>query len=199
MALVYSPSNRATVTLIRPLKNYIIYDLEATCWENMPPGYVQETIEIGAFRINAFGEVRGKFNRFVKPVAHPTLSPFCRQLTTITQEDVNRAKTFPDVIEEFQDWARIGEEDYVLCSWGNFDRKMFAADCKLHRLEHEWTEPHANLKEQYKIMKRLKVGIGLRRAVEKEDMLFTGIHHRGISDAENLVKLFLKFLGQWNV
>ncbi|MCC6410310.1 MAG: 3'-5' exonuclease, partial [Saprospiraceae bacterium] len=41
--------------------HYIIYDLEATCWENTPPGYIQETIEIGAFRINPYGEVRGKF------------------------------------------------------------------------------------------------------------------------------------------
>jgi inhibitor of KinA sporulation pathway (predicted exonuclease) len=179
--------------------NYIIYDLEATCWENPPPGFIQETIEIGAFRVNQFGEVRGKFNRFVKPVVHPTLSPFCRNLTSITQEDVNRARTFPEVIQEFQDWAYIEEEDYVLCSWGNFDHRMFALDCKLHRLDHEWTKRHANLKEQYKEMKRMKNGVGLRKAVEKEGILFTGTHHRGISDAENLVKLFLKFLGNWSV
>jgi inhibitor of KinA sporulation pathway (predicted exonuclease) len=178
--------------------NYIIYDLEATCWENPPPGFIQETIEIGAFRINQFGEVRGKFNRFIRPVVHPTLSPFCRNLTSIAQDDVARAKTFPDVIQEFQDWAYIEEEDYVLCSWGNFDRKQFALDCKLHRLEHEWTERHANLKDQYKVMKRLKNGVGLRKAVEKEGILFTGTHHRGISDAENLVKLFLKYLGNWS-
>jgi 3'-5' exoribonuclease 1 len=179
--------------------NYIIYDLEATCWENSPPGYVQEIIEIGAFRLNQYGEVRGKFNRFIRPVVHPTLSPFCRQLTSIQQEDVNRAKTFPDVIDEFKTWAYIDEEDYVLCSWGNFDRKMFAADCRLHRLESEWTERHANLKEQYRLMKNMKKGPGLRRAVEGEGLLFTGVHHRGISDAENLVKIFLKYLGHWNV
>ncbi len=179
--------------------NYIIYDLEATCWETPPMGYVQETIEIGAFRLNQYGEVRGKFNRFVKPSLHPNLSPFCRQLTTIEQSDVNRAKYFPDVIQEFQDWARIEEEDYVLCSWGNFDRKMFAADCRLHRIDDKWTERHANLKEQYRVMKRMKNGVGLRKAVEKEDIVFTGQHHRGISDAENLAKLFLKYLGNWNV
>jgi inhibitor of KinA sporulation pathway (predicted exonuclease) len=178
--------------------NYIIYDLEATCWENPPEGFIQETIEIGAFRINHFGEIRGKFNRFVKPVVHPTLSPFCRQLTTINQEDVNRAKTFPDVIQEFQDWAYMDEEEYVLCSWGNFDHKLLAADCRLHRLEPEWTEKHSNLKEQYRIMKRMKTGVGLRKAIEKEGILFTGTHHRGISDAENLVKLFLKYLGNWS-
>lgn len=179
--------------------NYIVYDLEATCWENIPPGYVQETIEIGAFRVNDFGEVRGKFNRFVRPVAHPTLSPFCRQLTSIAQEDVNRARKFPDVIEEFRDWARIDEEDYLLCSWGSFDKKMFINDCRLHRLDTDWIERHVNLKEQYRLMKRHKKGLGLRKAVEGEDILFTGIHHRGISDAENLVKLFLKYLGTWNL
>lgn len=178
--------------------NYIIYDLEATCWENTPPGYVQETIEIGAFRVNHFGEVRGKFNRFVRPVVHPVLSPFCRQLTTIEQQDVNKAGTFPTVIQEFWDWAYIEEEDYVLCSWGSFDRKMFFNDCLLHRLETDWTQHHVNLKEQYRVMKRLRSGIGLRKAVEKEGLLFTGQHHRGISDAENLVKLFLKFMGSWS-
>jgi 3'-5' exoribonuclease 1 len=179
--------------------NYIIYDLEATCWDIPPPDFVQETIEIGAFKLNRYGEVRGKFNRFVKPVAHPTLSIFCKDLTGIVQEDVNRARHFPEVIEEFQDWGRIDEEDYMLCSWGAFDRKMFEHDCKLHRLEHRWTERHANLKEQYRIMKRMKNGIGLKKAVEKEGILFTGQHHRGISDAENLVKLFLKYLGHWNI
>ncbi|HNL38599.1 MAG TPA: 3'-5' exonuclease [Saprospiraceae bacterium] len=179
--------------------NYIVYDLEATCWENMPIGYVQETIEIGAFRVNAYGEVRGKFNRFIKPVVHPVLSPFCRQLTSITQEDVNRAKTFPDVIEEFQNWARIDEDDYLLCSWGSFDKKMFINDCRLHRLDTDWAEQHVNLKEQYRISNRMRHGIGLRKAVEKEGILFTGMHHRGISDAENLVKLFLKYLGTWSL
>jgi 3'-5' exoribonuclease 1 len=106
--------------------NYIVYDLEATCWENPPPDYIQEIIEIGAFKINAFGEIRGKFNRFIKPAQHPVLSSFCKQLTGITQEDVNRAKNYQTVIEEFIDWGRIEEEDYMLCSWGNFDRKIFA-------------------------------------------------------------------------
>lgn len=178
--------------------NYIVFDLEATCWETPPPGYVQEIIEIGAFRVNAYGEVRGKYNRFIKPVLHPTLSPFCRQLTSISQEEVNRASIFPVVIEEFMEWARIEEEDYILCSWGNFDRRMLAADCRLHRIEADWTDQHVNLKEQYRLMKHLRHGIGLRRAVEREDILFTGTHHRGISDAENLVKLFLKYLGSWN-
>ncbi len=179
--------------------NYIIYDLEATCWETHPPGYVQETIEIGAYKVNEYGEVRGKFNRFVKPAVHPNLSLFCKELTGITQNYIDKAHAFPIVIEEFMNWGRVGEQDYVLCSWGNFDRRQLAHDCRLHRMEGEWTERHVNLKEQYRMMRNMRYGIGLKRAVENEGILFTGQHHRGISDAENLVKLFLKFLGSWNV
>lgn len=178
--------------------NYIVFDLEATCWEHPPAGYLSEIIEIGAFRINAFGEVRGRFNRFVKPALHPVLSPFCRNLTSITQAEINRADAFPKVIEEFIQWARIEEEDYILCSWGGFDKRQLAADCRLHRLDADWTEHHINLKEQYRQMKRMRHAPGLKRAVENEDILFTGIHHRGISDAENLVKLFLKYLDRWS-
>ncbi len=179
--------------------NYIIYDLEATCWENMPIGYVQETIEIGAYRFNEYGQLRGKFSRFIKPVVHPVLSLFCRELTGISQEDVNRADTFPVVIEEFMDWARVDTGDYILCSWGSFDRKMLAADCKLHRLDDDWTDLHTNLKEQYRVMHGKRHGIGLKKAVESEGLVFTGQHHRGISDAENLAKLFLRYLDRWNL
>jgi 3'-5' exoribonuclease 1 len=179
--------------------NYIIYDLEATCWEITPPDYVQETIEIGAYKINEYGEVRGKFNRFIKPSVHPNLSLFCKDLTGITQTDINKAKTFPLVIEEFINWGRIEEADYLLCSWGSFDKKQFAHDCRLHRLDTAWTERHVNLKEQYRLMRGMRSGMGLRKAVEKEGILFTGQHHRGISDAENLVKLFLKYLGTWSL
>ncbi len=160
---------------------------------------VQEIIEIGAVRINSFGEVEDTFNRFVKPVINPNLSLFCRQLTTIEQEKINRAAIFPKVIDDFQDWAGIfdDEEDYLLCSWGNFDRKMLVQDCQLHRIESDWTTPHINLKRQYHDMKRLGRTRGLKSAVSVEGFDFTGQPHRGIDDALNLAKIFVKYLDEW--
>ncbi len=177
--------------------NYIIYDLEATCWEGSPPEMEMEIIEIGAYRINEFGELRGKFNRFIRPVINPTLSDFCRNLTTIQQIDVNRADTFPDVIEEFKNWGHMEEEDFLLCSWGSFDRKMLIKDCQLHQLEHRWAKNHLNLKDHYIKINKLQRGMGLQAALRREGMPFEGTPHRGISDAENLVKIFIKYFGQW--
>jgi 3'-5' exoribonuclease 1 len=177
--------------------NFIIFDLEATCWEGRPPSKVQEIIEIGALRVNRYGEVESVFDRFIKPVLSPYLSAFCQELTTIRQEDVSRAAIFPEVIEAFQDWAEIFDEDYVLCSWGNFDKKMLIQDCRLHHLEFDWTDPHINLKRQYQEIRRLRKPRGLKSAVNAEGFDFTGTHHRGLDDAENLVKIFVKYLDEW--
>jgi 3'-5' exoribonuclease 1 len=179
--------------------NYIIFDLEATCWENTPIGYVQEIIEIGALLVDDYGQEIERFNAFVRPSRHPNLSPYCKQLTGITQIDVNRAKHFPEVVNQFMDWAEIDDDDYILCSWGEFDQKMLAADCRLHGFGEAWLKHYVNLKGEYRRIKRLPKGIGLKKTVEIEGFEFTGDHHRAISDAENLAKVFVKYLGTWEL
>lgn len=187
-----------TSSLNCSLVNYIVFDLEATCWETPPPGYEQEIIEIGAIRINQYGEVRGSFDRFVQPLRHPRLSLYCRNLTNITQRDIDRADDFETVIDEFIEWGHIDDESYTLISWGNFDKKMLAQDCIRFKLDYEWAFQHINLKESYRLLTRKKKAMGLRKACEREGIDFTGMQHRAISDAENLAKLFLKHLGLWS-
>lgn len=177
--------------------DFIVYDLEATCWEGRPPGKVQEIIEIGAIKVNRYGELLDSFCMFVKPVLSPNMSMFCRQLTGIEQEKIDRSNTFPTVVEAFQDWIDIYSDDYTLCAWGSFDQKMLIQDCELHDLDFDWTKPHIDLKQQYHEIKRLHRRRGLRYAVEKEGFDFTGDQHRGIDDARNLAKLFVKFLDDW--
>jgi len=177
--------------------NFVIFDLEATCWEGKIPSLIPEIIEIGAVRMNRYGEVLGVFDRFIKPILNPRLSIFCKKLTSIEQQDVDRSSSFVKVVEDFQDWAEIFYEEYLLCSWGSFDKKMLIQDCQLHDMETEWVEPHLNLKKQYHEIKRLRRTRGLKSSVEREGFEFTGIHHRGLWDAKNLAKLFAKYLDEW--
>ena len=179
--------------------HYIIYDLEATCWLGRPPGSLQEIIEIGAMKLNGYGEELGKFSRFVKPKINPRLSAFCTELTTIKQSDIDMADGFEKVVEDFQDWINIFEDDYVLCSWGKFDKTMLQADCILHDIESDWVDQYINLKQQYQDMKGLRRPAGLKSVVVKEGFEFTGMHHRGIADAENLAKVFTKYIDEWIV
>ena len=177
--------------------NFIIYDLEATCWLGRPPQGVQEIIEIGAVKVSPVGEVLSSFSSFIKPWVNPVLSGFCKKLTSITQEDVNRARTFPKVVEAFKDWIDIYDEDYVLCSWGKFDVQLLRNDCNLHKLEDDWLEHHINLKAQYVEIKGHVKYTGLKNTLEREGFEFTGRHHRAINDAENTAKIFIKLIDEW--
>lgn len=180
--------------------NYIVYDLEATCWENEweARGKRREIIEIGGLLIDEHGETQSRFESFVRPVIHPMLSDFCQQLTTISQVDVNQADTFPEVIEDFQEWIGLhNDEEYLLCSWGYFDRSALAKDCYYHQLPAEWTRKHINLKDQYPRIKNIPRAMGLKKALHKENMEFEGTMHRGIDDAINLAKIFKKYLNLW--
>jgi inhibitor of KinA sporulation pathway (predicted exonuclease) len=176
--------------------NYIIFDLEATCWETRGSGQRNEIIEIGALKFNEVGEKIDEFCAFVYPKLNPILSPFCKQLTHIKQSDIDSALPFPEVLSGFQEW--IGE-DYLLCSWGLYDRNQLKADCKLHELPGTWAERHISLKHQHPEVRGIGKRMGMARALELEGFQLEGTHHRGIDDARNISKIFLKYLGQWKL
>ena len=175
--------------------NYIIFDLEATCWEN-DRTKTNEIIEIGAIKISENRDVLGEFNAFVKPIVNPKLSEFCKKLTSITQTDVNEAHLFPQVISDFLRWINI-KEDYLLCSWGHYDKHQLIQDSKVHSLSADWASKHISLKHKYRQIKNLSRPIGMKGALKMERMGLDGTHHRGIDDARNISKIFLKYFGKW--
>jgi 3'-5' exoribonuclease 1 len=176
---------------------YIIVDLEATCWENKNEPKQNEIIEIGAVCINENKEIESEFCAFVKPILHPTLSDFCKKLTTIKQSDVDIALHFDKVVVAFKNW--IGTEEYVLCSWGFYDKTQLTSDCKLHQLNTSWLNKHISIKHQHAFLKNLTKPMGMAGALSLEGLKLTGIHHRGIDDARNIAKVFLKYFEKWQL
>ncbi len=178
---------------------YIIYDIEATCWRGKPPKGINEVIEIGAVMINDYGELISEFNKFVRPDVNPILSGFCKSLTKISQENVDMADKYPKVVDQFKSWIGVGECDYVLCAWGDFDKRILRDNCKLHKMDFDWVDYFINVKSQYNTIKG-NIGqdkSGLKATVKKEGFEFEGVHHRAISDAINLGKVFSKYLDEW--
>lgn len=176
--------------------NYIVFDLEATCWEKRSPAQRNEIIEIGAVKFDKQGKQIDDFCAFVYPKLNPELSPFCKELTHIPQADIDASKPFPEVLKTFLDW--IGD-DYMLCSWGMYDRNQFTSDCKLHDLTFEWVERHISLKHQHPTVSGSGKLMGMASALQQEGFQLEGTHHRGIDDARNISKIFLKYLGQWQL
>jgi len=177
--------------------DFIVFDLEATCWLGRPPQGVTEIIEIGAVKYNGYGEEQGSFCKFIKPTVNPVLSPFCTRLTSITQQNVDRSHKFSRVIEEFMDWIDIYSDDYLLCSWGQFDKTLLKNDCLLHDIETEWLESHIDVKKQYHTYKGSANEYGLKKSLKMEGLEFEGIQHRAISDAENTGKIFTRYIDVW--
>ncbi len=178
--------------------NYIVYDLEATCWKKKPKDFVNEIIEIGAVKINEQRKIIDTFEAFVRPVVHPILSDFCTELTSIEQSQVADAEGFKEVISNFKNWIiDNGQNNYWLCSWGFYDRKQLEKDCLLHQLPDAWVGQHISIKHQYQRVKGQKRPIGCKSAIKQEGLTFEGTHHRGIDDAKNIAKIFLKYFDDW--
>jgi 3'-5' exoribonuclease 1 len=175
---------------------YIIVDLEATCWEKRDKS-PNEIIEIGAVCINESKEIIGQFNQFVKPVVHSILSDFCIDLTSITQNQVDEVAIFPAVLNDFQSWILNFSDEYILCSWGFYDQVQFKNDCERHGLDISWLQNHISLKHQYAVI-RHTCSMGMKNALKNEKITLEGIHHRGIDDAKNIAKIFVKLFDKWD-
>jgi inhibitor of KinA sporulation pathway (predicted exonuclease) len=61
------------------------------------------------------------------------LSSFCRELTGITQENVDAAPTFPEALRLFLEWAQPLER-IVLASWSRYDLWQLDLDLQAHGL-----------------------------------------------------------------
>ena len=177
--------------------NYIILDLEATCWNPESFQYSQEIIEIGACRINSFMEMKKTFSRIVRPVFQPNLSLYCKQLTGISQEDVDKSKSFDIVLDQFIDWCDDSNNGITMYTWGVKDYQLLMADCKAHNIEMDWMHEHVDLKSQFARIKGLPKPIGLDKALLSEGYDFEGSRHRALPDAINLSKLFVKYFEEW--
>jgi len=163
---------------------YIVFDLEATCWEHRVPVDSMEIIEIGAVRLGAELLPMDEFSSFIRPVVNPVLSDFCKKLTTITQEDVDKAEDFKAVFSRFVSWAGAGSA--ALCSWGAYDKKQLAIDS----VRHGFTLPpnldaHINLKALFAEHYAVKP-CGMAKALSKLGIPLEGTHHRGVDDARNI-------------
>jgi len=175
---------------------HIICDLEATCWAEERRPERMEIIEIGAVKLaSPAGPVLGEFDAFVRPVLEPTLSDFCRELTGITQADVDGAEPFPAVLARLVAW--MGEPPLRFCSWGQYDVNQLGLDCTRHAIPFPIQfADHVNLKNVWATWKGVKPR-GLARALKLMGMEMQGHHRRGIDDARNSARICMAMGEDW--
>ncbi|PRQ01280.1 3'-5' exonuclease [Enhygromyxa salina] len=180
-------------------RHYLVIDLEATCDNrDAVPRREMEIIEIGAVLLDtASFEPIAEFQRFVRPVRHPVLTPFCRQLTSITQAEVDDAQGFVAVLDELREF--MGDDQPLFCSWGNYDRGQFGLDADFHQVELPFNDEHLNIKQAFSDTLGTRKRFGMAKALDKLGLPLVGTHHRGIDDARNIARILPFAIGAWSV
>jgi inhibitor of KinA sporulation pathway (predicted exonuclease) len=177
---------------------YVVIDFEATCDEPYNPT-PQEIIEFPAILVDSEQDDEAvEFHAHVRPVAHPRLTDFCRELTGIRQEQVDRAASFPEVLAQFGSWLRThcdGDTLFVTC--GDWDlASMLPRQCTQHRLAvPAWANRWANLKRIFAWHFPQASGrVGLVGMASSLDLPLVGRLHSGIDDARNIAQVLRRLL-----
>jgi len=170
--------------------NYIIYDLELNS-KPFKSSLPNEIIEIGAVKLDDNLNEIDTFQAFIKPKYFKKLFPVVKKKTNITQENINEAGSFKEVISKFRTW--IGN-DFVLISWGHDDIHHLLTSCKDNKITTSWLKKNIDLQKQ--VLSIYQVPAGQRYSLETA-LNVLGIEvdenlHRALADARYTAQIFQK-------
>ena len=169
-------------------KYILAVDVEATC-DNQ--GKINrkdmEIIEIGAVLLDPEYNIVAEFQTFIKPFKNPILTTFCKELTHITQEQVDNAPTVYEAFNQLGAWLK-DYQPLVWCSWGDYDYKQFQVDCARSGASWPFIGNHFNAKiKTAEVLNKPKWG--LHQAIDEIGLEWIGTPHRGIDDARNVAQV----------
>jgi len=184
-------------------KYLVILDFEATCDQEKKIKN-QEIIEFPSVLINTETlETISQFRQYVRPVCNPQLSAFCTELTGITNEQTDKAETFPTVLKEHYTWLRsVLPEDAVDCDKINIDKVCFVTcgDWDLNIMLPAQLKIAGNIPFPYYFKRWINIKKQFQQHYKKPVYGMTGMlrdlhielegrHHCGLSDSLNITKI----------
>ncbi|KAG8593840.1 hypothetical protein GDO81_000964 [Engystomops pustulosus] len=179
-----------------------VIDFEATCEEGNTPDYIHEIIEFPIVLVNTRTmDIEETFQRYVRPELKPKLSEFCINLTGITQELVDKADTFPVVLQSVVDWMREKELGtkfkYAILTDGSWDMSKFlnmqcnVSHIKYPRFAKKWINIRKCYGNFYKVPRNQTK---LTTMLEKLGLKYEGRLHCGLDDSKNIARIAIRML-----
>lgn len=171
-----------------------VVDFEATCDEPRS-GNPPEIIEFPCVVVDSkTKQVVNEFHYYVRPQNDKILSEFCKNLTGITQEQVDTALSFEEVVKLFMDLLHK-YEDPLLITCGDWDfREGYVSSWKINNNKDLWfADSWCNLKI---IFQECYGGShwGMKKMLEELNIPLAGRHHSGIDDARNIASIVIRIL-----
>lgn len=179
---------------------YVIIDYEATCELLRNSDFKQEIIEFPAVLLNCQkGEVQDEFRSYCRPVLNPLLTEFCTELTGITQNDVDTAPLFTEVLTSFEEWLqkkKLGTRySFAIVTDGPWDMGHFLkSQCVLSNIEFPtyckyWINIRKTFSNFYNTGK-----LPLSTMIQLIGREFQGRAHSGLDDARNIAFIVQRLL-----
>ena len=174
----------------------LVVDLEATCWETREESNrnTSEIIEIGLALINLRTEQIEKNEGFIVKPTISKVSEFCTKLTTITQEQVDKGLSFERACAKII--TNYKSREIPWASFGNYDYKMVDRQCRREGVLNPFSDQHINVKLLASLLDKPNFRrSGMDGVLTNLGIELEGTHHRGVDDAKNIAKIWLKLTG----
>jgi inhibitor of KinA sporulation pathway (predicted exonuclease) len=176
---------------MKRLNSLTIVDLEATCWKTTPPeGEASEIIEIGLCTIQLPSLTITEPQSILVCPTMSTVSAFCTELTTLTEQQVSQGLPFRVACQLLQDTY----ESNPWASYGDYDKHMLTWQCMTQNIPLPLPQTHINVKTWVALALGLSREVSLNKACELLHIPFEGTPHRGDSDAYNVAKIVQRLL-----
>ena len=167
---------------------YIVADLE---WNNTyapkTRGFINEIIEIGAVMLDESFDIISEFSCFIKPQIGKKLRSTVKQLTHITNDDINGGLPVTKALSNFKRW--IGSGDNVLLTWGDGDIRVMIDNFRyLNGIGNiPFLSYYADAQKYFQIRQGISKAnqIGLSTAAESVGIQAEDYsHHRALDDSK---------------
>jgi len=179
--------------MARRLDSVLVIDVEATCWEGAPPaGQENEIIEIGICTVDVRRRCRDQRESILVRAQRSRVSPFCTQLTTLTQAEVDRGIPFDEACGLLR--QKYQSDQRTFASWGDYDRNQFERQCRSFGVKYPFGPTHLNVKNLLGLCRGLHHEVGLDEGLALLGLPLVGTHHRGGDDAWNIAAALLALL-----
>ena len=129
--------------------NYGILDMEMTCDgrregdkfidDGRMSRYQREIISVGFIVVDDKYNIKNRYSTNIRPIHKPILTDYCKELTGITQADVDHGKKSNNAFRDLKDLCDRYSIDYVFV-FGDFDEVAIKATAKWNKKAKEKTE-----------------------------------------------------------
>ncbi|GAA0105432.1 3'-5' exonuclease [Paraclostridium sordellii] len=156
-----------------------------------------DIIAIGAVKYDTISKKISSFKSLIKPVSNIDVYPHIEELTKITNEDLENAPNYEEVMRNFKKWLGKFSDIQGIYTFGNLDLTCFANTDRRSAKKNNHPRFVNNIKDLFIDIKKhyLNQGIrcinyvSLKHLLDWANVEFDGNAHDPLADAYNLLIL----------